>query len=57
MHPPTMAAAVVIRPPEAATRPHSRRGSIQQSDDRRIIVPMFADYNGRATDPEHQRQH
>ena len=35
MHPPTMAAAVVIRPPEAATRPHYRyrRGSIQQSAD------------------------
>ena len=33
MHPPTMAAAIVIRPPEAATRPHFRRGSIQQSDD------------------------
>ena len=32
MHPPTMAATVVIRPHEAATRPHSRRGSIQQSD-------------------------
>jgi hypothetical protein len=31
MHPPTMAAAVVIRPPEAATRPHYWRGSIQQS--------------------------
>jgi hypothetical protein len=26
-------AAVVVRPPEAATRPQSRRGSIQQSDD------------------------
>jgi hypothetical protein len=22
----------------------------------RIIVPMFADYDGRAADPEHQRQ-
>jgi hypothetical protein len=33
MHPPTMVAAVVIRPPDAATRPHSRSGSIQQSDD------------------------
>ena len=23
---------------------------------RRIIVPMFADYDGRAADPEHQRR-
>ena len=33
MHPLTMAAAVIIRPPEAATRPHSRHGSKQLSDD------------------------
>jgi hypothetical protein len=33
MHPPTMAAAIVIRPPEAATRPHYQRVCIQQSAD------------------------
>ena len=38
MHPPTMAAAVVIRPSEAVTRPHSRRGSIQQSTIRRHTI-------------------
>jgi hypothetical protein len=33
MHPPTMAATVVIRPPETTTRPHYRCGRVQQSAD------------------------